>query len=673
MDEKILVQEAYYGKSNTILAAEKVLDVLLSEVRKNPLNDYTNHGLTKKFSDLICRQFGFKKVIISWKRTPRTLANAETFFSLDVVSDQYNEFTMIDRKTGLYDKYHNHVVYMVISSTMISQSNLSSEELMAIILHEIGHNFDKSIYASIKVGNALFVSLCRAFSGDTNGIVNTLSMTNIGKQIGGNIASTVEELKDSLSPLKKLSMKLKSFMDWFMRGVEYLMAPAVILTTPLWILCSPFSQLMTIPDRKMEEFADSFAAAYGYGPALASGLNKIESTNIILYDKKPKLTGIKKTLGDLVMAQRYIMSITMDGTHGTNDIRIRSNIAMLKKDLEREDYPLEVKTEIMNQINDLEEAYKTYLSLDPEKGQGHITHLMRKCFSSLFKGRSDYIAKIFPENTVNRFESTENEKSYYNILNTLYEKVDNNEITLEQAYEVNDLAFEKYMTEGAIKRLISKSDNNTKARVVLNCWASPKNLPSEDKAKELITKLEKSNITNADAYMDIDFIKAMAVTNYPQSKFIKIVSKFDDEDMPNWMLGLSEIELIKSNELTDEIRDLLKEIDDDNKKREIIKKFIIDKSKKYGELEVKNQTVFKVSSKNKICVEALRYWKGKKFKVVCPDGGGNYLLYSIDNGKFYDYFHEQDLGDNYKEWLKSGITYKDFMNNIRKGVQKNEI
>lgn len=445
MENNVLVQEAYYGKSNTLIAAEKVLEVLLTEVRQNPLNDYTNHSLSRKFSELICKQFGFKQVIISWKRTPRVMANAMTFFSLDVVTDKYNDFRIIDKSHGLYDRSHNHVVYMVISSTMISQSGITAEELMAIIMHELGHNFDKSVYACLNVGFSLFTSLCRIFAGDTSAIINVGSMLNPGKQIGGGIASGIEEIKDAFSPLKSLSMALKKFMDWFMRGFEYLTAPLAILTMPLALLCSPLSHLTTTPTRKMEEFADSFATAYGYGPALASGLNKLESTNIILYDKKPRLTGIRKTLGDLAMAQRYIMSVTMNPDHGSNDTRIRSNIDMLKKDLAREDYPATVKAEIMKQIAEMEKAYDQYMVLDREKGQGRITHFMRQFFSSIFKGRSDYIAKLFPENTVNRFESTENEKTYFNILNTLYEKVDLGEITLEQAYDVNDLAFEKYI------------------------------------------------------------------------------------------------------------------------------------------------------------------------------------------------------------------------------------
>ena len=51
-------------------------------------------------------------------------------------------------------------------------------------------------------------------------------------------------------------------------------------------------------------------------------------------------------------------------------------------------------------------------------------------------------------------------------------------------------------------------------------------------------------------------------------------------------------------------------------------------------------------------------------KVICPDGGGNYLIYSVALGKFYDYFHEEDIGSNYKNWLKTGVSYKDFMNHI---------
>lgn len=255
---------------------------------------------------------------------------------------------------------------------------------------------------------------------------------------------------------------------------------------------------------------------------------------------------------------------------------------------------------------------------------------------------------------------------YNKIFKQIRDGYNNGFYTLEQAEELNNLAYSKYVSEGVVKRALAKSNKGTKADTVLKCWAkSYDGLPSIEEAESIIKKLENINSINVEITMNQKILAAMAVTKYPQSKFIRLVKKMDDCDYPKWMLQTPDIEYTDIPELTEKLQKLIDGISDKEKKNSIISKFLLDESKKYGSLSYTYQGhVKKISSKNKVYEKALRNWTKGKYHVICPDGGGNYLVYSIENGKFYDYFHEEDWGTNYQSWLSQGISYKDFMNHF---------
>lgn len=77
--------EAYFGKSTTLIEAENVLAQLISEMKVNPIADYTNHQLNSKLEKLLQKQFGFKGVHIVWKRTAEAQPNIMTIINSDII------------------------------------------------------------------------------------------------------------------------------------------------------------------------------------------------------------------------------------------------------------------------------------------------------------------------------------------------------------------------------------------------------------------------------------------------------------------------------------------------------------------------------------------------------------------------------------------------------------
>ena len=167
------------------------------------------------------------------------------------------------------------------------------------------------------------------------------------------------------------------------------------------------------------------------------------------------------------------------------------------------------------------------------------------------------------------------------------------------------------VNEGLIKRILAKSSISKIAQNIPNLYASSCYRITEDDAKSYINKVKNTPSKKP----DVDtLLAACAILNISQNNFIKLIKNFDDARSMKYIRmvyddNFENIDEVKSNQTKDKIDKL-------------------------------------------------------KLKVVEEDGAGNCLLYSISNGKFYDWDHERYNGID--EMLKHGVSYKDMMNGIIK-------
>lgn len=421
-----VMNEAFVNKSATLLEAERVADQLLVQIKRDPLADLTNDPMSIKLASLITKQFGFKKTIISWKRVPKMGTNMYTLYSVDVVC---SGTAFIENKTdyGYYDKMHDHVAYIIITNEFAMEVG-NGEELLAVILHEIGHNFDTSIYMMLNVG----VSLLNLIASQKylNAVIDAVGMIGPGKKFTGNIKSIWERFLTYFKPFKILARGIGRIFDLFIATIETTLSPAIFLASPVAILVSPVAQLFTVTTRKSEEYADSFATMYGYGPALATALQRFDSVNLAARTNTP----IVKQLTDIALANRAIM-IAMSGDHGSAIDRMNSNISYLEREIKSGDYPVEVKAAMLDQVQKIKNVRDVYMAGD-ETGTRHALAAFTRAFiNKMCNGRSDYIAKLFGTNYVAESVLVNmDEQTRSNILFMLYE---NGEITKEN-YEFLD-------------------------------------------------------------------------------------------------------------------------------------------------------------------------------------------------------------------------------------------
>ena len=121
---------------------------------------------------------------------------------------------------------------------------------------------------------------------------------------------------------------------------------------------------------------------------------------------------IRRFFTDLSIAESSIISLFIDGTHGTSINRAKTNLDMLKNDLQNGDFSPDVRASLQQEIINLEKAINDYRKgyIDGnEESNLPFTLCARKLLYNAFNGRSDYIAKLFPDNVVLQGTTESNE------------------------------------------------------------------------------------------------------------------------------------------------------------------------------------------------------------------------------------------------------------------------
>ena len=446
-DSHDVFSESYFGKSPILEQAEDILGQLLVEIKKDPMEEFNNHPLNKKFEELMKKQFGFRTFYMIWDRHPLSIPSGFTFINSNILFSSDDILFVKDKRKGFYDKKHKHTAYIEMSTSIVKYMDLSKSEMMAIILHEFGHNFDKTIYNALRVlicyVNKISMVLANPASLPST-VINTLPDFSIGKQAVGTWRQFGDKVRDYLTSripaLKKINDIFNKIIDGYVRVFEILFSPIAFVQLPLYVLMSPWMHLATVLTRKGEVFADSFATSYGYSVELGTALSKMEKSNIINYSKprKKPMNTVQRWCYDLVLMEREIVSFAIAATHGNTSTRITACKEALERDIQLGQYPPELKNELKKNIRDLESLYeKTQIITDNDGTQFAMASFVRKLINKLFNGNSTYIEKLFPNAyVIPAVESAEFYKSdFYDLV---VEKEELEEL-LKESEEKNNL------------------------------------------------------------------------------------------------------------------------------------------------------------------------------------------------------------------------------------------
>ena len=306
---------------------------------------FWRNTLFKDLEDKLREIFGFRTVEVH-PYIERYLMPSKIFESneLNCVVYSVDRFPIdgLVTENGFYDKTHSATMQIFITLGLLK--NLTSEEVLAVLLHEFGHSIDPAI-VDIKY-----------------------TETNI-------LSKYITDRKESINKNEKRAMSKLTDIGAIAGAyfIIFLLWFAIIFSGPILDLFQSKEGLAKKRLKKIKEklendkeqfnrhnygeaFADNFARMYGYGHVLMKGLNKLSKNMDREFRSRYKK---EKT------RQRIIYNITMNmisDVHKTDIHRIRNLIREYKVDINDPNTPPVVKKQLEEDLIELEKVLDQYLN-----------------------------------------------------------------------------------------------------------------------------------------------------------------------------------------------------------------------------------------------------------------------------------------------------------------------
>lgn len=441
LPEEVLA-EAYKGKSKPLLELEK----MIGENRKKYYGTfkvgggyYTDKDF-EKIGNKIAKIFNFKVVDFNLVNDPAMNAfTVPAGFSVAANSKLTNSIVTKSKDT-MYYKYDNLSAVIRVSSGLWTSREFTDGEITAIIIHEVGHNFQHEVNSGLKK-----YAICMYFVKMYNFIIQCFTGVGIPSALAGFIKSDSELrvaanrfAKDSgMGPLINLCGGILGFVRIIIYEILELYRrltlgiPAGLVSMSNLILNSisnPIALLISIAMTPLgkagENVSDVWAAEHGYGPELVSALTKMEldpdasATVVGRISKKLPLFDSVCTL----FALPSMLVYSLFEAHPRTGKRAQNVVYELEKNLDKSDVSPAMKKEIRKQIDEVKEVVEAYTKIDnPMEGTALRKALFRfgvnydrdpKGFITAGLSRNDLeeaFIEAFREADLEEFDSTEDE------------------------------------------------------------------------------------------------------------------------------------------------------------------------------------------------------------------------------------------------------------------------
>lgn len=372
------IQEVYFGKTKNI----QNIQLQFSKFRQKFINN--NYKFSTKmnidpellaFNRLIEKEFGFKS------------------FSLYIINDiYYNAFTipigltpgksMDSTSSGFKLKSKNGYTTLVcISTGLLLDKKFSDEEIFAILLHEIGHNFSQNIdkHSSIFFTILHFVNIAHMIEQLILLIVAPLvliqrmgsmllslpvlnnifiSFGNHFRKTNKNATKTFDFLIGVLNGIKTIfneKLNITAFFALLFSNISNLEITTGIFMDTLKKM-TPLSILSVYLGYNGERISDNFATVYGYGPQLSNALSKMEfSDNGSISNKIIERVPLINNTYKLMALPIEIITTGFD-CHPNTPSRINQQILYLQKEIQKDNLDPYVKECIIKDIKELQKG-----------------------------------------------------------------------------------------------------------------------------------------------------------------------------------------------------------------------------------------------------------------------------------------------------------------------------
>lgn len=390
------VSEAYIGKTKPLLAAEKELDIIIRERKENRLSyDMSSDGNphVKAVGRLLQQQFGFKECVINF--VPTMVVNAFTLNTSFISRSIHYKSYRFDKKRGHYDEDHSISAFISVFDGLLENDEITGAILLAVILHEVGHDFDDGPWIAIQ--EILFF-----MSAPIIEIIKTVILQETNLLQRG--LTIISDLVYKIPPLE-VFLKLFSGAKGLLKSIEKLLEKIkvvnnVILGNPgkfirentaKEIIASILIQITKAPG---EIHSDELAAVYGYGAELSEGLILLRHSNVRIEGIASKSSPTNLLVDVYSQMYKIILFCALPeeviDCHPSEQARVKSIIDKYERDLANSDFPPEMKKELIRELEQTREIYKGYIACTQDREKGKLFSMGMRMIKDKITGGHDW-------------------------------------------------------------------------------------------------------------------------------------------------------------------------------------------------------------------------------------------------------------------------------------------
>jgi len=380
-----ILDEAFYGKNEILRKLEDDLWGTLIQAVSNGENPYKYKENIHNAEKELCKLFNFESIKIyigsNYGYSQAFTIGWQNMSNL-AIKDNYD---VVETNEGIKFKDSKNKRINVYLYPSLLDGRLTKEELMAVFLHEVGHNFytTKEYLLSTHIGrfvDALLDSTFKFIINPNETIIEYISEIKIlllqfgfskmqdliptkyhekilkvivFLQNPGSYDIIGDKLHINLTAFNKVIGSLREVISNTASLINMIISPLRILIATVFILLIRvlFKDAASLGLHSMsyqaEKYADAFAAKHGYGKELYTSLENMRK--ISSFDVVAVLSKIR-SLFLLYMGEYFV------DEHPTHITRCRKILALYKKELAENERNLtsKQKAEIKHQIDEME-------------------------------------------------------------------------------------------------------------------------------------------------------------------------------------------------------------------------------------------------------------------------------------------------------------------------------
>lgn len=417
-----LLEATFYGKNAELLKAEKLLDemVVLGHAGKSGTEAFADKMM--QLANLIAKIFGFSSVqinnsimyaicpqfmLVPGQSAGCTLSHCSIIkyskYAANGANGGNTEYIQFDKNhRGIrFKKDAKYAMRVFLGMELFEEHgmhSLTGAEILAILLHEIGHNF--------------YVGPIQELSSELIGMLGPADLiSGITGWIQYIILTDGTELIDTMIPdsarkqLTVITNAINTILRPFFAGQKIgnvilnIISLPIIMAHAATIIFSNLSKITrSFIKYDSEKYSDAFATSYGYGTELSTALEKI--SHLTLPNVANPSIGL--VLDFLVAIYKIPLSfiLALLDEHPENNARLVNDIKYMEAAGEKITDPKLKKEYVatMTKMNKLREDTKAYTGSNPLKLNSKIVSFIQDLthisdFKDLFSGLRPKLTK----------------------------------------------------------------------------------------------------------------------------------------------------------------------------------------------------------------------------------------------------------------------------------------